>query len=261
MENSVHLQDFPDLENLATDKALVTTMDEIRAICSCALAIRDKHNLRVRLPLKKIIIISHNSQKLEEFSSLVQEEINVKNIEFSTKVEDFAQQKLQLNFSSLGKKFGSQMPLLQRAIGTEKWQLNTDGTLQVADWHLMTDDFSCSWEPKQVDIFAVEGYATLMWLDLEITTELRQEGAVRDLVRIIQQLRRDSHLQITDRLHLVVETEDEFLRISVEKYRNYIQEQTLAVNLELNGQRQLEFSCKSELEKRKIVVSFSIFTN
>ena len=98
---SVHLQNFPNLDDFETDQKLVDKMDKVRAICSCALFVRDKNNLRVRLPLNKITIIGKNIEEIKEFSNIIIDEINVKNIEFIENIDDFSTKKLILDFKKI----------------------------------------------------------------------------------------------------------------------------------------------------------------
>ena len=114
IKNSVHLQDFPSMENFTADNELLNTMDKVRAICSCALYVRDKNNLRVRLPLNKMTIITPDSSDISHFTDIIADEINVKNIEFNDNIEEFGEKKLVLNFQKIGKKVGSKMPNIMK---------------------------------------------------------------------------------------------------------------------------------------------------
>ena len=125
-KNSVHLQDFPVIENFDADNELLDIMDKVRAICSCALYVRDKHNLRVRLPLNKMTIISPNSADISSFTDIIADEINVKNIEFNDNIEEFGEKKLVLNFQKIGKKVGSKMPNVMKLASSGKWKIKED---------------------------------------------------------------------------------------------------------------------------------------
>lgn len=103
---SVHLQRVPNLSFIKSDKKLVENMDLVRNICSTALFIRDKHKLRVRLPLSNLKIISKKSQDISDFKNIIKDEVNVKNIELNDNISELAEFKLQLNFKIIGIKFG-----------------------------------------------------------------------------------------------------------------------------------------------------------
>mgnify|MGYP004676781357 CR=1 FL=1 len=257
-KNSVHLQDFPKLDNFESDTLLFDSMDKVRAICSLALFIRDKNNLRVRLPLNKITVITHDTD-IKQFSSIILDEINVKHIEFVENIEDFANKKVVLNFAKIGSKVGSKMPILMKAIKNLDYKINAEGQLEIDDIKLEKDEFSIVWEAKQENIFAVEGYDILIQLDLTLTKELECEGLARDMVRMIQQYRKDANLNINDRIELFVNTKYEFLKEAINLNKDYIREQTLAVELKLvDNELNSTFSFGDEINNNSVKVGFNV---
>ncbi|MDR3078812.1 MAG: DUF5915 domain-containing protein [Rickettsiales bacterium] len=258
--DSVHLQNYPELENFAEDDALVGTMDLVRAICGCALTIRDRNNLRIRLPLGRITIIAENTAGLEEFSSVLADEINVKAVEFLNNVGDFSESRVVLNFQHLGTRVGSKMPDLVRAVEANDWKMDRDGHLKIGGFELAGDEFSIQLRPKRDDVFPVAGYNTLVKLDLNISEELRCEGAARDLVRLVQQLRKDSNLDIAARIELFVRTGYPLLISSLEKHRCYIEEQTLARSLARVEDSYFDclFSTSGEIDRNPVKIGFNV---
>ncbi len=259
---SVHLQNFPKINDFETDKQLIDKMDKVRSICSCALFIRDKNNLRVRLPLNKITIITADVDGIKEFSNIILDEINVKNIEFNKNINDFASNKLVLDFKKIGSKVGSKMPEIIKATKNREWEINNN-KLMICGFVLDENEFKLTLEPKQVDTFVVDNYDILIQLDLKITRELEQEGIVRDLVRIIQQFRKDADLNVSDKIELSIYTYYDFLTESVEKFTSYISEQTLAKSLSVfpidKANNSFDgFKFNETLNSNKITVNFRV---
>jgi isoleucyl-tRNA synthetase len=236
--NSVHLQDFPTMEGFEVDWDLVESMDMVRAICGAILSIRDKNNLRVRLPLNKLTIITHDADKVKEFAPIILDEVNIKNIEFLTNIEDFGEKKITLNFSKIGSKIGAKMQSVVAASKNGRWVFNKNNKLEIEGFELEEDEYSISWSPKQDMVFAVADYDMLILLDLNITTELEQEGMARDIVRIVQQYRKEAVLDVSNRIELFLTTNNNFIQKSAEFHKDYIQRQTLAVKFNINKNRQ-----------------------
>lgn len=259
-KESVHLQDFPQMENFEADEKLIDTMDKVRAICSCALFIRDKNNLRVRLPLNSITIITNNVDEIRKFSPIIADEINVKKVDFIDKIEDFGEKKLILNFQKLGAKVGSKMPNLIKSAKANKWKTNkNNGKIDIEGFELEDDEYELRLEPKKANVFPIENYDILIMLDLTITKELEYEGMARDLVRIIQQLRKDANLNINDRIDLVIKTNYDFLKNSIEQHKDYIKEQTLSLDLYITKDSlNCDFSFCEEMDKNIVQIGFSV---
>jgi isoleucyl-tRNA synthetase len=256
--NSVHLQNFPKMDNFSVDEVLLSAMDKVRAICSCALSIRDRNNLRVRLPLNKILIIGYNIKDIEEFSLIIKDEINVKTVEFIDNIEGYGEKKLALNFQKIGGKVGSKMPNLIKSSKTNGWNINENNELEIEGFKLEADEFSIKLESKRENVYVVDGYDILVMLDLVVTKELEYEGLARDLVRMIQQFRKDSELDVSDRIDLFVKTDHGFLIESIKQYEKYIKEQTLAVGLDITNNLNCEFSFTDNLDDKTIQIGFNV---
>jgi isoleucyl-tRNA synthetase len=226
------------MEGFGVDRDLVESMDMVRAICGTILSIRDKNNLRVRLPLNKLTIITHNADKVREFATIILDEVNIKNIEFLTNIEDFGEKKVTLNFSKIGSKIGAKMQSVVVASKNGRWAFNRNKKLEIEGFELEEDEYNISWSPKQDMVFAVAGYDMLILLDLNITVELEQEGMARDIVRIAQQYRKEAGLDVSDRIELFLTTSNGFVRKSAELHKNYIQHQTLAIKFNISENRQ-----------------------
>lgn len=257
MLKSVHLEKFPTIDSFNVDEKLIDSMDKVRSICSCALFIRDKHNLRVRLPLNKITIISNNNDDIKNFSDIIIDEINVKNIEFVNDIKEYGEKKLILNFPKIGPRVGSKMPNVMKASQNGKWKIK-DNKLVIDDFELEEDEYKITLQPKKDGVFAVDGYDVLIILDTKITLDLEKEGLARDLVRKIQQFRKDVKLDVSDKIDLVMKTNYEFLKDSIVSFKEYIKEQTLAVDLTIAKEDlNTEFSFCEETDNNIIQIGFS----
>lgn len=234
---SVHLQDFPDVSFLSSEENLVADMDLVRAVCSTALAIRDNKNLRVRLPLKSLTVIGKHSKKILPFSDVIADEVNVKNIEVSEKIDELAELKLQVNFKKIGAKFGPKIKEITAAIKSGDWKKISENEIEVAGVNLVDDEFDLKLSTKNFDEkkYAIQPLPTndcLIQLDIEVTKELEDEGIARDIVRAVQQNRRDADLDISDHISLqIFSTNSRILEVA-KTFEKYISEQVLANSLE-----------------------------
>jgi len=255
---SVHLQNYPKLTEISDEKNLVQDMDMIRDICSTALSIRDKKNLRVRLPLNKITIIGKNTKNLEKYKDIITDEVNVKSIEFVESFEGLAEYKLDLNFKVLGAKLGQKMPLITKAAKSGDWKKLDNGNIQIGKIELNKNECQIKLLPKNTENTAVSSHHdALVELDLNITEELELEGLSRDLVRLIQNCRKQADLNISDRINLFIQTNNTKLQKAIEHYSDYIKEQTLGLDIQINSNTKSEFSFEEKLEDSKIQIGFN----
>jgi isoleucyl-tRNA synthetase len=232
---SVHLQDFPDLSFLADEKSLVADMDMVRAICSTALFIRDKQNLRVRLPLNKLTIIGKISPSILDYKDIIADEINVKNVEIINEIGDWAEFKLQINFKKVGAKFGAKMKEISNDARDGKWnKISGREAIEIAGEILEADDYEIKLITKDADAIApLPSNDCLVMLDLNVTKELEMEGLARDIIRTIQQNRKDANLNVSDRIKIKLNSASAELIKVVEAYGDYIKEQTLTNEIEI----------------------------
>jgi isoleucyl-tRNA synthetase len=235
-------------------------MDIARAVCGAILAVRDKNNLRVRLPLGKATIISPEVEKIKEFSSIIMEETNIKNIEFLTNIEDFGEKKLTLNFSKIGDKVGVKMPAVIVASKNGQWKINEKNRLEIENFEFEEEEYSLSWTPKAENVFCAGNYNFLILLDLEITKELEQEGVARDMARLIQQYRKEAGLDVSDHIWLFLEIFENSLVEAILAHGDYIKCQTLALKFGVGSEKpadKYEFSFNGELDGFPIKINFN----
>lgn len=264
VDNSVHLQNFPIVSAIEVDQDLIDRMDQVLDICSTALFIRQVHNLRVRQPLAKILIVTDNGLQLKEFEALIQDEINVKFVEYSDSLSDFANEKLAINFPILAQRLPSKVKEIIAAVKEKSWHIR-DQKLYIANEILTNDEFELTLDPKKIDgIRILNSGSGLVVLDLNLSQDLINEGMMRDLVRLIQQARKDAGLDISDMIALSLEGSEEFLD-KMTQYKDFIAEQTLCTfdimplsKLTSDNKIQDIFSNTVNIDTYEVKINFSL---
>ena len=227
---SVHLTDYPHLDDINFDAGLVEEMDFLQDLCSAGKFIREEKNLRNRLPLSSLTLIGHNLSPA--YQDIVKDELNVKEVKFDNDLQAYADKKIYLYTPLLGKALGKDMGAVMAAYKQGKWELNSDGSLNIGGQTLQTDLFEVRLEMK--DGVAGKSFAAnraVVTLDTNVTSELKREGMARDFVRLVQTLRKDKDFNISDRIELSWSTTDTELAQALEENKDYIAEQVLAVKV------------------------------
>ncbi len=229
-EESVHLTDWPIAKTLPTAQDIVVGMDLAREACSAILKLREQHRRRVRLPLKKAIIAHPNISILEPYVGLIQEAVNIVEIERSHTPAQFGKQAVKVN-PKLGATFGSQFKEIMTAQRSDNWTLNNDGTLSIAGATLQSGDFELRYVVEgDSPAESFDSWKGLVTLDITIYPELEVQGWSRDLVRFIQQTRKDKGLHISDRIHATLQMPPA-MSTALTPHLDYIQRETLAQNI------------------------------
>ena len=228
---SVHLTDWPDPADLPADPDLVTRMDRIRDVASTALRLREDNGLRVRLPLATLTVAGADSETLDGLADLLVDEVNVKAVNLTDDLESHATFNLRPDGKRLGPRLGGDVQAVFGAARSGDFSLNDDGRVDVAGHTLEPDEFDLALEsPEGVTAAALASGDAVVVLDTEVTPELETEGLARDVVRQVQQARRDADLVITDRITLYLDG-DEAVMDAVRAHEAYVAGQVLAVNL------------------------------
>ena len=236
--SSIHLSDFPKSDASVIDKDLERKMQMAQNVTSLALSLRKKERLRVRQPLQKIMIPILNAKMQEDIdgvSTIILSEINVKEIEFLGKDSDVLTKQIKPNFKTLGPKFGKDMKLISEVVNQfsaddikkiEKdgnYLINESITIDISDVEITSKDIpGC--------IVATNNGLTVA-LDITLSDELREEGLAREFINRIQNLRKDSGLEVTDKVKIQVEKNDS-LTAAIKNNFAYICDETLAVQLD-----------------------------
>jgi isoleucyl-tRNA synthetase len=241
-EESVHLVDFPSYDKALIDKNLEERMHIAQKVSSMILGLRRKVNIKVRQPLSKIMVpVTSKSfrDKFEAVSPLILSEVNVKEVEFIKDTSDVLIKRIKPDFKTLGPKYGRLMKDIAAAIGNlsqkdiaafeaaGQYNIsagNEDITLGIDDVEIISEDIP-GW------LVASEGKITIA-LDVNITEELRQEGIAREFINRIQNMRKDSGFDVTDKINIFIRKHDA-VNSSINNYNNYISTQTLAKSITL----------------------------
>ena len=228
-EESVHLADYPDYNAFAADDKLVADMDFVRAVCSTAKAVREERKLRNRLPLASMTVAGNNAERLTDYAELVKDEVNVKELVLARNVTELADQTLYIITPLVGKRLGRFMKDILAASKTAEWHKNADGTLAIAGQTLNPDEFELRLVLKDGKAGqALPDNTAVVVLDTEIRSELEREGIARDFVRVIQQKRKDSGFDVSDRITVAYASGDETVLAALRENKAYISEQVLA---------------------------------
>ena len=246
---SVHFTLMPEADDSAIDKDLEERMALAQQATSLILGIRKKVNIPVRQPLSKVMIpvISDKVRRqLEAVKDTILAEVNVKEMEFIEDASGIMTLKIKPNFKVLGKTYGARMKEIAAAFGTLEQPVisaiqkaETAGeaytlALPGGDVVLNPGDYAISSEDVEGWQVASEGSLTVA-LDIEVTPELRLEGLSRELVNRIQNLRKSSGFEVTDRIHTVVYSADSALAEALQVYSEYVKSQTLSLSIGLES--------------------------
>lgn len=229
-EESVHLCDYPALEQINYDTKLVEDMDFLQELCSAGKFIREEKKLRNRLPLNSLTVVGRELS--QEYQEIIKDELNVKAVKFDSNLEAYADKKLYLYTPLLGKTLGKDMGAVMAAYKQGQWSMNDDGTLNIGGHNLTKDLFEVRLEMK--DGISGAPFAenkALVTLDTEVTPQLKREGMARDFVRLVQTLRKDKDFNISDRIELCYSTSSDELALALKENESYIAEQVLAVKV------------------------------
>jgi len=234
MEKSVHLENFPKLDYISVNEEIVKKMDEVREICNCVLSLRKEVNIRVRMPLKKITICG-KSDLNDDYLDLIKQETNVKQIElFEDNLNKIATQEVVLNMKECGKIFGSNLKDILIAQKQHNWEI-VDGNLMIAGFKIEKELYEVVYKSKDgAKISSCDHFNLLVMIDTEQTEDLIIEGLSRDIVRVIQQKRKENGYEISDRINVEINTNDEIFNKVLDNWEDYICEQTLATKIEIN---------------------------
>lgn len=210
---SVHLTDWPEADDLPADDDLVAAMGTVRQVCSSALALRKAEGLRVRLPLTSLTVVVDGASRLEPYADLVTSEVNVAELRLldlaDAGEQDFGvERRLTVNARAAGPRLGKDVQQAIRGAKSGDWSVADDGTVTAGGLALVEGEYVLETVVSQdgggsraVGVLPGGGFVVL---DTEVTPELAAAGLANDVVRVVQQARRDAGLQVSDRIRLTV---------------------------------------------------------
>ncbi len=256
---SVHLSVFPKADEAAIDLELEAKMGAAQRISSLTHSLRKGANIRVRQPLKRILVPVLDDKSQEQISAvkdLILSEVNVKDLEFIGDDSGVLVKSVKPNFKELGQKYKKEVKNVVKVINElskeEVNQLEKTGSLQKEGYDLVPEDILITSEEVEGFSVANEQGMTVA-LDMEIDENLRKEGLARDFVNRVQNLRKDTGLEVQDKIKISVHTKDDFVQDALQQHEEYINTETQALALEFT--QNLKDAQNFEIEEFNLEVS------
>jgi isoleucyl-tRNA synthetase len=237
---SVHLTDFPKIKIANINSELEQQINTARTLTSLALSLRKKEQIKVRQPLQKMIIPVKNDKERKRIENSIEQlksEINIKTVELLDDANSMLVKEIKPNFKTLGPRFGKDLKAVTQAISS----LNTQEIQELEEQNsieILINGAPVRLEVSDVEVFFkdIEGWQVAqndkmtVALDMTITPELKKEGLARELINRVQNHRKDTGLEVTDKIDIYLKEEQE-LQAAVAENKSYILSETLANNL------------------------------
>ncbi|MBR9845194.1 MAG: isoleucine--tRNA ligase [Algicola sp.] len=242
---SVHLSEFPKFDASYVDKSLERKMESAQTISSLVLSLRAKEKIKVRQPLQKIMIPIDSKEQKEEIlavADLIKSEVNVKSVEVLEDASDILVKQIKPNFKVLGPRFGADMKAVAQAVNSfsaediKKIEQNGSLDVEINGKNITLEQSDVEITSKDIEGWLVASSGALtVALDVTITEELQKEGIARELVNRIQNLRKDSGFELTDRIAVQFQKDEQIIN-AINKNLDYIKTETLTDELEILDQ-------------------------
>ena len=262
--DSVHLAEFPNYVENFVDKSLESKMQKAQTISSLVLSLRKKEMIKVRQPLQKVMIpiLDENQRhEIEAVSDLIKAEVNVKEIELLDDASGILIKQIKPNFKTLGPRFGKDMGLISKQIQSlTPEQINQLDSLGVLNIEVSGNTITLSQEDVEISSQDIEGWLVAnsngitVALDITISPELKEEGIARELVNRIQNIRKDSGFEVTDKIKVHLQNNAE-LEQAVKANENYIKSETLTESLVFETIIQNGFEIEFDDIKTRILIT------
>ncbi len=231
---SVHLTDWPTPAELPGDDQLVAAMDLVREVASAGHSIRKGAGRRARLPLSRLVVATPEAARLEAFKGLLADELNVKAVELRPEIgPELAEPVLAVVPAALGPRLGADTQKVIGAVRAGQWSRTADGAVEAAGVRLEQGEYTLRLKPvDEAASRVLPGDGGVVSLALETDDELEMEGTARDVVRLVQQARRQAGLEVSDRIALEL-TAPSGVLAALEAWREFVAAQVLATDLSL----------------------------
>jgi isoleucyl-tRNA synthetase len=261
--DSVHLCDFPAVDEALLDRELEAGMEAVRRTVELGRAARAQAKVKLRQPLRRAVVVASDAERsaIERLSEVVASELNVKDLDFVESEAELVAYRVKPNYRSLGPRFGKEMPQVAAAVEAldaagVAGQLESGAEVGISidgkDHTLSADDINLVMEPLEgYQVEAEAGHAVALELDLD--DELRREGLAREVVRAVQEARKQAGLEVSDRISLELSGDDELLAAARE-HESYIAGETLATSVDYGSDRAGE---KATIEGRELLIAVS----
>ena len=235
---SIHLTKWTKAESVRSDRELEITMDYAQRICSLVHSIRKNNKIKVRTPLSRIllpILDERFAERVRVSEDIIRSEVNVKKVEYIDDASGLLVKKVKPNFPRLGKQFGARMKEVAAVIAAFSKEdislLEKSGALNKGGFDFIPEDVLISSEDIPGWSVATDDSVTVA-LDIAVTEDLRREGIARDLVNRIQNLRKETGLEVLDKIKIVVQEPDAEVRDAIESFKAYICTETQALSVD-----------------------------
>ena len=263
-DESVHLASFPEADKALIDAELEEMMSLAQRVSSMVLALRRKVNIKVRQPLTKILIPvldPTTAERIEAVKTLVMNEVNVKQIELISDTTGVITKRIKPNFKTLGPKYGKYMKQIAALVaGFTQEQIaaverDAETVLDIAGEKVVTTpaDYEITSEDMPGWLVTSEGRLTVA-LDITVTEELRREGVARELINRIQNIRKESGFEVTDKIDVEIER-TALTEGAVEQFADYIASQTLAVGVKCTDTPAGSFVVGSDVDDEPVKIA------
>ncbi len=204
-ERSVHLKDWMSPDELPSEPGLVYEMDLVREVCSNAHSIRKSLGIRARLPLAELIVAAPQASRLKPYIELIADEVNVKKVTLSAGTDAYATKTLGVIPGIIGPRLGQETQAVIRASKSGDWTLSESGKVSAAGIELFPEEFELRLRPNTSESSRVlSDLKSLVVLDVSVTRDLEIEGIARDIIRLVQNARKDSSFHVSDRIDVSV---------------------------------------------------------
>ncbi|RRJ89757.1 isoleucine--tRNA ligase [Flavobacterium macacae] len=262
--DSVHLAEFPKYADNFVDKSLESRMQKAQTISSLVLSLRKKEMIKVRQPLQKVMIpVLDDKQKaeIEAVSDLIKAEVNVKEITLLDDASGILVKQIKPNFKALGPRFGKHMGLISKEIqGFSQEQINELDKTGALDIVISGKSINLTSEDVEISSQDIEGWLVAnangitVALDITISDELRKEGIARELVNRIQNIRKDSGFEVTDKIKVQIQKEGN-LEEAIQANSDYIKAETLTEELIIEDKIENGIEIEFDNIKTRILIS------
>ena len=254
-KKSVHMEDWPKSKDSRIDDKLNREMAAVRKVVNLGHSVRGKARIKVRQPLQKVqIALPRGIQKkwIKDQTVVILEELNVKELELVDEVGDIIEQTAMPNARVLGPKYGKEVQQIIQQAKSGKFILQAGGKVKVGKYVLENNEVEVGFRGKEgYDVESEDGVVVI--LDTNVTKGLVREGYAREIVRYIQEMRKEADFNVSDRIYLLVRAEGE-IEVAVTEFADYIEKETLAIEISQAGELDYDIAKDVEVEGQPVKI-------
>lgn len=254
-KESVHLDEYPRANEKLIDLDLERGVRLLEEVIVLSRNLRDQNKVKVKIPLKELVVVHRQPEvlsTLKPLESYLKSELNVKSVTYRNDEEKFVEVSVKANGATLGKRVGSKMGEVSKAIGqlsfAEIARLDAGEKIDLCGFSIDSQDVKIFRTPVKGQYPSASSSLIIAALDISVGRDQELEGLAREIVNRVQKLRKDSKLNLDDRIHLQISTSDSNLREAVENHKSYISDQTLAKRLDIVSRISFGSSESSEVD-------------